>query len=181
MDAWTRIETWLAANCPKILQDLAGPATDEQVREAEERLSSKLPADMLEIYRRHNGQGGNGPPLAGDWEFLPLDVLIGQWDAQKELMEDESFATSPAVAQGPVKPVWWNVRWIPVTYDGVGDLQCVDLDPADGGRVGQVVVYWHDREVRECIAGSLTEWLTGLAGDLERGKYAVQNGRLVKR
>jgi len=78
----------------------------------------------------------------------------------------------PVRPVGPVRPVWWSEQWIPFAYDGVGDLQCIDLDPPEGGKVGQVVTYWHDRGEREHVADSLNEWLAHLADDLEAGKYS---------
>jgi cell wall assembly regulator SMI1 len=37
---------------------------------------------------------------------------------------------------------------------------CIDLDPAEGGHVGQVITMWHDEPGREWIAGSFQEWLS---------------------
>jgi len=175
-----RIETWLERNCPKVHKGLQDPATDEQIREAQEALSVVFPPEMLEVYRCHDGQSGISAPLTGTWKLLRLATVVKQWQIQQQLMADESFASTPAIASGPVKPVWWNVRWIPVASNGSGDLQCVDLDPAEGGRVGQVVVCWHDREARECVAGHLIEWLDQLANDMEGGKYTVENNELVR-
>jgi cell wall assembly regulator SMI1 len=43
-----------------------------------------------------------------------------------------------------IKPVWWNVHWIPIVSSGSGHLFCVDLDPAPAGKPGQVILFFHD-------------------------------------
>jgi cell wall assembly regulator SMI1 len=181
MDTWTKIESWLKANCPSIYEDLEGPCSDQEIQAAEGALSAKLPPEAVQIYRGHNGQGGGSAPLVEVWEFLALRDMVSQWEIQRKLLSKESFANAKATAKGPVRPLWWSSKWLPVFYNGSGDLQCIDLDPADGGKVGQIVVYRHDRELRECIAGSLAELLETFAADLESGAYEVEDGALVRR
>jgi cell wall assembly regulator SMI1 len=172
---WPRLEKWLQAHAPKIYADLREPATDEDFEDAQDALSIQLPQDMVGAYRIHNGQTGMASPVAGDAQLLSLAGVASQWKIQKQLDDKGTFAKAKAKAIGPVRPTWWNNRWIPFAYNGSGDLTCVDLDPAEGGTVGQVVVYIHDREERRCIAKGLTDWLEQLVGDLESGKLKLKN------
>jgi cell wall assembly regulator SMI1 len=180
MDAWEKVENWLRANCPRAYKNLGKPAKDAKIAQLEKKLSVKLPAEAIDIYRRHDGQT-MGPPIAGDWKFLSLKSVEIQWEIQKKLLDDGAFASATATAKGPVRPLWWNAKWIPVTFNGSGDLQCIDLDPADGGKIGQIVVYRHDHELRECIAESFVAWLDDLATDMESGKFAIEDERIVRR
>ncbi|WP_156441033.1 SMI1/KNR4 family protein [Burkholderia sp. ABCPW 14] len=43
-----------------------------------------------------------------------------------------------------IKDDWYNLKWIPFTHDGSGIRLCLNLDPAEGGTLGQVVRIWHD-------------------------------------
>ncbi|WP_332455118.1 SMI1/KNR4 family protein [Burkholderia ubonensis] len=54
---------------------------------------------------------------------------------------------------------WYNLKWIPLTHNGSGDHLCVDLDPDEGGRIGQVIRVWHDSPERELVAKGVGEWL----------------------
>ncbi|MBO7776747.1 SMI1/KNR4 family protein [Burkholderia pseudomallei] len=65
-----------------------------------------------------------------------------------------------------MKDDWYNLKWIPFTHDGSGIRLCLDLDPAEGGTLGQVVRIWHDDEARELVAGSFSEWLGQVAATL---------------
>jgi cell wall assembly regulator SMI1 len=57
-----------------------------------------------------------------------------------------------------VRDDWWNPRWIPFTHDGGGNHLCLDLDPAEGGAVGQVISMWHDSGERAVQGHSFGEW-----------------------
>jgi cell wall assembly regulator SMI1 len=71
-----------------------------------------------------------------------------------------------------VKPDWWNPKWIPVT-DTRGNNYCIDLDPALGGKAGQIIGVWYDSRERGVIADSFTEWLEDFANGLEAGEYVT--------
>lgn len=43
----------------------------------------------------------------------------------------------------------------------MGDGLCIDLDPAPGGTVGQVIRRLHDDDRRERVAASFTQWFPG--------------------
>ena len=180
MDAWDRVEKWLQAKCERAYRNLGKPATAAKIAGLEKKLSAKLPREACDIYRRHDGQT-MGPPIAGDWKILPLKSVEAQWNIQQKLLEDGAFAGAVATAKGPVRPVWWSSKWIPMAFNGSGDLECIDLEPAENGRVGQIILFRHDNELRECIAESFTAWLEELASDMESEKYVVEDGRIVRR
>lgn len=104
MDAWERIELWLKSNCPEAFADLAKPATDAKLTDMEAKLAIKLPADAVNTYRKHDGQMGMGPPIAGAWKFLPLKSVAVQWNIQRKLLEEGAFATATARAKGLFAP-----------------------------------------------------------------------------
>ena len=74
---WNRIETWLVANAPEILNNLQPGATDEAIKQAEIFLGIELPEDVKASYRLHNGQDGyNG--LMDGWELLSLERMMDE-------------------------------------------------------------------------------------------------------
>jgi len=174
MDSWTRIEDWLKANAPNALAAIDEPASDEQIRAAEIAMNVSLPDEVRNSYRRHDGQSERGGTIAPPWALLSLEYVVSKWRKQNQLLEAGDFDGADANAIGPVRADWWNPKWIPFASDGAGSLQCIDLDPSPGGKVGQVIVYLHDHEDRECVAGSLEDWLNKLVGDLQSGKVQAQ-------
>jgi cell wall assembly regulator SMI1 len=179
-DIWNRIESWLKVNAPEIHSDLLPGAADEEVRSAEEHLGVKFPEDAKASFRIHNGQRGMASPLMGEWQLLPLENVMSQWDIMKGLSDAGKFANVKSKPVGPVRDDWWNVKWVPLAYNGAGDLQCLDFDPAPGGAAGQMISFWHMDEKRERLSNDFRSWLQGFADDLEAGKYKVEDGTLNK-
>jgi len=167
-EIWNRIESWLEANEPETFRDLLPGATDEEIHSAEELMDVRFPEDATESYKVHNGQGGNGPPLLwGEWHLLSLEDITQQWELMKDLYHAGEFMDAQGSSEGPVRAEWWNPKWIPVAYNGAGDLQCLDIDPAAGGNSGQIIAFWHMNPEREVITDSFRAWLEVFANSLE--------------
>jgi cell wall assembly regulator SMI1 len=179
-DLWKRIESWLGKNAPEVLADLQPGASDAALAGLSKTVGAALPEGFRAVYAGHDGQGGHGPALVPPWQLLPIADIPREWTLMKGLLDRGTFAGTPAVAVGPVQAVWWHPGWIPVGANGDGDLVCLDLAPAPGGEVGQILVFLHTHEKRERIAASLPAWLEAFAGELERGLYRLEDGELVR-
>ncbi len=171
-DVWVRIEAWLESNAPEMLRALRPGAELDAIRATEATLGVTFPDDMVASYRIHDGQTALSYALMGEWELLSLEDVITEWETMRDLHLDEAPHDEGTPAD-PVRPMWWNTRWVPVAYNGGGDLQCVDLDPAPNGTVGQMTTFWHMDAEREQLAPSFRDWLSEYADDLEQGKYVV--------
>src|SRR5688572_3409194 len=178
---WKRIEAWLEENTPDVLQDLRPGASEADVKKAEKALSVRLPEDMAASYAVHDGQRGGSGPLFGDYTLLSLEAAVKEWKTLKKLANDKVFEFMHGKPAPRVKPDWWNRRWIPVASNSSGDFLCLDLDPARPGKPGQIVSFFHADPTRELIAKDFKSWLSGLAKDLEAGKYKVVKGYLTKK
>jgi cell wall assembly regulator SMI1 len=157
-DIWNRIESWLEVNAPEIHSDLLVGATDEEIFSAEELMDIRFPDDVKVSYRIHNGQLGDSSPLLGEWQLYSLENIKSRWKVLKNLFEAGKL-NAEATPIGPVRAEWWNPKWIPIAHNGAGDLYCLDLVPAAGGQVGQIISFWHMDEKRERLANSFQEWL----------------------
>jgi hypothetical protein len=79
--------------------------------------------------------------------------------------------------------VWFDPRWVPLTRSGRGDALCVDLAPAAGGVLGQIIEWIHDEPVRKVRASSWAELLAARGEVLASGAevYSESYGMLVAR
>src|SRR4051812_22971766 len=117
---WDRIHAWLADNAPEVLASLQPPATDVQIRAAEQDLGVSFPAglrprgtnvhtrpaeqargvsspaDVKAASRVHNGQAegprGYPPAFLYGWEWLSLERMVDEWGVWKGLVEAGDFA-----------------------------------------------------------------------------------------
>jgi len=178
-EAWNRIVAWCERYAPEVLAGLNPGATDAEIADAEAHLGVTFPDDLRELYRLHNGQSDDAPKLLLYCEWLRLQFVRDEWNNWNGT-GIEDYVGEP---QAGVKPHFWSNRWIPFTYDGSGNHHCIDLDPPEGGAVGQVIMFWHDDPARELVAPSLTAWIHQLADGLESGKmiYATGYERTIER
>ncbi|WP_349294132.1 SMI1/KNR4 family protein [Lysinibacillus sp. Bpr_S20] len=105
--------------------------------------------------------------------MLSTHDIIDIWGILRDLLERNEFDDFESVeAIGPVKTEsWWNVKWIPFAESTSGDLLCIDLDPANGGEVGQIITFWHDWKQRKVIAPNLESFIYETLTTLNSEKY----------
>ena len=180
---WDRIDAWLDTNAPDVKKSLNPGATDKDIADAEADLGVSLPDDVKASYKIHNGQVEYDMGFINSREFLSLNRIVDEWSVWNDLLQGGDFSGANGEPDAGIKDDWWNARWIPLTYDGSGNHDCLDLDPAPGGNVGQMIEMWHDDADRALLAPSFTEWLTKFADDLEAGEYVTSedyNGLVSK-
>ena len=177
-ETWNRIEAWLEQHAPGVRELLGKPASESSIAKVEQAMSVRWPEDLRASLRRHNGQLDAGG-LVGGWQLYGLDEMLGEWrtyEGDRGQHDLDSFVEPhPAI-----RSVYWDARWVPVAGLGSSDVVCVDLAPAEGGRVGQVIMRWKDGE-RGVLAPSFGAWLSTFADDLVAGRYKVGEAGLERR
>jgi cell wall assembly regulator SMI1 len=170
-DTWSRIESWLSIHAVAVLQSLHSGASPDELLQSEQFLGLALPDDVKASYRIHDGQEPGGFGLIDCWELLSLERMREEWSVWKDLLDGGDFADVSSSPDPAIRDDWWNPRWIPLTYSGSGDHHCLDLDPAPGGTLGQIILMWHDDATRTLVAPDFRRWLRVFANDLEAGTY----------
>lgn len=172
-EIWERIEAWLAINAHEILKDLQPGATNTQIKQLEALLGIELPEDFKASYLIHNGQFGNVGGLFNCNEFLSLERIQDEWQCWKDLLDASEFIDAQSYSDGSIRNNWWNSLWIPLTYDGSGNHDCLDLAPTPDGNLGQIISMEHDAANRQVLAKSYKEWLEAFANALESEMYVL--------
>jgi len=178
---WRRILAWVQENAPDLFDFLEPPAERAELAETETRLSMRLPAALRTFYGLQNGtpafgvfpaleeeQSAFGPLALDEIEFLELD-------------EDDDPEEGFDVDAG-VRAEFWNPNWIPFAAAADrGDYLMLDMAPARGGRLGQVIEWRHDTNERRLVAPSLEALLSRTADGLEAGRFVYDGDAGVRR
>ncbi|MEV0380555.1 SMI1/KNR4 family protein [Nonomuraea sp. NPDC050643] len=165
-------------------EELPGPASEEDLAEAEEKLGVPLPPDLRALYAIADGDGDLINPLFDRQEWLPLaeiDDLDDEWleiarEWQYEPWRQTVFDAWPpnAVRRSPLRP-----GWIRFACDTGGNWLAVDMDPGPDGRPGQVISVGVDCTYGPAyIADSVTTFLRRLVEALERGDHRCHDESL---
>lgn len=157
---WTRLESALVARRPDVIHALNPAASTATIIELERQLSAVLPSDYVECLKVHDGQAPDSAWLFEEGEFLSSHRVARRWKIWNDLWVAGEFDGVDAKVDPGVGNQWWSPGWIPFTYNGAGDHLCLDLTPAAGGAIGQIITVWHDDPERRVVAPSFSAWFS---------------------
>lgn len=178
---WQRIESWLSRHAPHAWQMLRPGASEGEIQQAEVAMDLTLPEDFKASCRIHDG--GYVLDLVTEMTMLSLEEMVAEWQMFQELEEVGTWSDAAPPyyfteriihagwQTGPIRPTWWHQRWIPIGRDRAGNNCCLDLVPAPGGSVGQVIDRDHEAGPSRVLATRFLDILSTFAQDLEAGKY----------
>jgi len=167
--AWERYVAAIEKTHPAFRGYLGQGASEAEIKAAEAVTKATFPADLRHMLSRY--ASSNGCFILPGWELFEPARIADEWTIWEELRRIQfvpgGYDCEP---NGPIKgDEWWRLGWIPFCGDGGGNHLCVDLDPAEGGTVGQVIGMWHDMANRDLVATSLTDFIEIISADAEAG------------
>jgi cell wall assembly regulator SMI1 len=144
--SWDRIFGWYDANTPPGTLVANRGATDQQLADLEALVGNRLPDDFRKSYRLLDGTRGRWLLYYG-W-LLSLGEIAVEWQRYRE-WSAAGYGEGPdyelrQLESPEIKPVWWTPLRVPITANGGGDHDMVDLDPAPGGMRGQIIRTSHE-------------------------------------
>jgi cell wall assembly regulator SMI1 len=150
------------------------PASEQMLADLAAHLGLALPDQLKAMLLTSNGcpPGSYSLPMRATepmrWRLLSTGEITAQWDLLC-LIDIEAPFDGAIRTVGPVQAGWWCRSWIPIAECGIGDVICLDMNPAPGGTIGQLILYEHDFAERKVLASALLDWIRECADDLERG------------
>jgi molybdopterin molybdotransferase len=158
---WDELEGWLAACRPEAYDDLAPPASEQELERFAARFSISPPDDLLASLARHNGEQFGSEFIFGRMRWLlPIDVALEQAEScERSARRRGTFEKRADIEPfGPVKAYDWSSCWTPFFLDN-DVLYCIDMEPAPGGTPGQVIIVDHEDLSLTRVASSFTSFL----------------------
>jgi cell wall assembly regulator SMI1 len=175
-----RLDVWYAAHLRPDRYVFNPPATDAQIDAFEQLVGLRLPSSYRQLYRWHDGEDDDRWGHIYGLPLLSLEQAGSQWTAWNSVLADfggdRYRIPGGAWPRGAVDPAYVNPRWIPLTHDGSGNHIGLDFDPWPGGRLGQVILYGRDEDVKAVLAQSLGGFLGWIADLLESGNFRLDAG-----
>jgi cell wall assembly regulator SMI1 len=173
-----RLDAWYAANLLRGEYRFNPPTTDADLDAFEKLVGLELPQSYRQLYRWHDGENDDRWGHIYGLPLLPLKGAAFQWKSWATVLADFGGdryeipgGSWPADA---VDPAYINPRWIPLTHDGSGNHIGLDFDPWPNGRVGQVIIFGRDEDVKAVLAESLGRFLGWIADLLESGNFRLE-------
>lgn len=171
---------WEPGRMERFEDVLPAPREAAEIEELERQLGLRLPDDLRALYAVADGDDKNcGSRLFDRHPWVDLGRLVSRHHT------DHLWATgntwkyhtldsdcSDGLPNPKVRPSVDRPGWIIFAESTGGDFLAVDMDPAAGGRPGQVIrVGLHHDDGPVYVADSVTELLRLQLAALERGDY----------
>jgi cell wall assembly regulator SMI1 len=176
-----RLDEWYAAHLPPDRYVFNPPATEAALDAFERLIGLELPRAYRQLYRWHDGENDDRWGHIYGLPLLPLHEAGSQWKTWTDVLADfggnRYEIPGGAWPEGAVDPAYIHPRWIPLTHDGSGNHIGLDFDPWPRGRVGQVILFGRDEDVKVVLADSLGKFLEWTAGLLESGNFRLEAER----
>jgi cell wall assembly regulator SMI1 len=146
-----------------------------------------LPKPVRDSYLMANGQepessAGCSEGLFFGLTLLPLEDVLEEWRFWREVDADPATGANVRLRDlmQSIPPGWirreYSLRgWIPLVTDKGGNYLGVDMNPAEGGAPGQVIVFGRDFDTKVVLwkgdgTGGWAKWLASFADELESGE-----------
>lgn len=156
---------------------LNGSAVPEALALYETELGMGLPEDLRELWLIADGQvdsfGISDPapgsiisPVFGSYDMMSVKASMDAYRGWSEVLRDFGKSMNDGItvrAGDPVHPDYWRPGWIPFAIDGGGNHYAVDMDPAAGGTLGQVILMGPDEDERRVLGTGLAAWFVETA------------------
>lgn len=183
MDA---LDRWLETHAPQLYRSFAAPVPQAVLSETEVLIRRRLPADYVAFAKRHDGQRfmpgvvhgtGTLAPIFQAFDILSVDYAESEWRSMRDWGSETGSHRSSIEVAGPVRALHTHDAWWPFTMvHGSSAHHCIDLDPAPGGTVGQVIVVAKDDDRRAVIAASFGAFIERLAASLTDSVVQITEG-----
>ncbi|TID13145.1 hypothetical protein CANINC_005001 [Pichia inconspicua] len=184
-EIWDRIDDWLDKEFPELGDDLQSGATANDLNAFENDLNINLPSAFRDSYQIHDGQVSMGKTrgLIFTYQLMDLEAIAAETNIWRKVyakyeqkQPDLVFQTFGVQRSCPPKFVletYYDPLWIPFVKDNVGNNIAIDLNPAENGKWGQVILFGRDYNVKYVVADSFSEFLSTLSDELENGFYEI--------
>ena len=167
---------------------LREPAAPQDVEDVEALPGGRLPEDLRALYLAADGQHHRwGVSVFDGHPWFPLETVAyfqeesPEWAAPVDTWRYHEFGRvrSDGLPTAAVRASGHRPGWIRFAESTGGDFLAVDMEPALGGRPGQVIrVGRNHYEGPALVADSVTSMLRMQVEALERGDYEVGDGYL---
>ncbi|MYV53906.1 SMI1/KNR4 family protein [Streptomyces sp. SID3212] len=161
VEAWGRIEAWLAEHAPASFASLKAGASEEEITALEDAVGVHVPAGVKALWRMHAGADAVASAvfMLGNWALTGLDSVEAVY-RRRMLFQVENEAEGYMT---------WKAPWIPLCSYTVTDTSyglCVD------GKDGTM---WEWEETAQVTPrfDSLTDYLEEMADALESPALAL--------
>lgn len=169
-ESLAKLQAWLTEHTAGI--SFRTPVNPAAVDNFSAKSGLNLPEDLRQFLLVADGEKPNSSGAIGNWRMMPIAEIQATWGLLDRLAVKDAFAKLTPEPSPYLRLTWWHPAWIPIVTNDLGDFFCIDTNPPEPERSGQVLLFLRDRPTRPLVAASLTAWLDRIVRDLSEGVYS---------
>ncbi len=138
-----------------------------QLQAVEEQLGLELPEDLRTAWLTTDGLADYQtvfarPGRLTGYDFLSLAAALREREGLRRRAASYARYIEPEPRDARIGTDWFQPGWLPFAGFGGGTLLLMlDMAPASGGTLGQIIAFTHDPDQIEYVAQSFAELLKG--------------------
>lgn len=173
---FAKIRTWMQHHAPDVT--FRPPAKPNAVDHFQYLSGLPVPMSLRQLLLVADGETRKSAGMIGNWRLMPTAEIQAAWGLLSQLDKKGAFTDRKPNPSPYLRSTWWSSAWIPIVTSEQGDYFCLDTDPPEPSRYGQVLLFLQNRTERPLIAGGLETWFDRIIRDLEDDlyKYDPYNG-----
>jgi len=169
-DSLAAIKSWALKNAPGVT--FRPPAAPAAIENFANKSGLIVPAGLRQTLLIIDGETRKSAGMIGNWRLMPISEIQAAWGLLTKLAEKGAFIDQNPDATPYIRQAWWHPGWIPFVSSDTGHFFCLDTDPPEIERNGQILLFLQDQPERPLVAGSLQAWFDRIARDLAADVYS---------
>ncbi len=165
-----QIQDWMVKNAPGVT--FRPPANLAAVENFAVKSRVDIPEALRQTLMVADGESRKSAGAIGNWRLMPIAEIQAAWGLLNRLKQKGAFAGLTPNHSPYLVNKWWHESWIPIVSSDNGDYFCLDTQPPETDRSGQVLLFLQTQPHRPLVAGSLAAWFDRIVRDLADGVYA---------
>lgn len=171
------IKNILKVKAPSIVDAFQAGADEGSIAKLESLVSEKLPDDMKLLYRDSDGFSDEKyANLFYGFPFINLKKVMSIINSSEAISDDAQLKYAD---DGIDSSYTHSKKRVPIGDDSGTSFVCVDLDPADDGVYGQVILLDYEMGVALRLNDSISDMVREFEDDLKQDKYKLQEDALA--
>ena len=167
--SFAKLQAWMNKNALDI--SFRPPANPTAIGDFAAKSSLNLPEDLRQILFIADGETRKSAGGIGNWRLMPIAEIQAAWGWLTQVAAKGSFTERPPDPSPYLNNTWWHPGWVPFVSNDTGDYFCIDTQPPESSRFGQILLFFQDRPERPLIAANLEAWVDRITRDLSAGMY----------
>lgn len=168
-NAFATLQAWMKEKAPIVA--FCAPANPAAIENFAEKSKLQLPEDLQQLLLIADGETRKSAGSIGNWRIMPIAEIQTTWGLLTQLAAKDAFSGLTPESSPYLRASWWQPGWIPFVSSDRGDYYCIDTDPPDTDRFGQVLLFLQEQPARPLVAASLGAWLDRITRDLAAYVY----------